>query len=219
MWVSWPRLRIHELRGEDSGGPVPQRRYVSPYEGKTPAPIDGPTILFGSPRQLANEPGLSWWHVPIMLKLGGPTEIPNCIVSMRIGSRLVPTKPIQMRWQSDRPNGDTEIALVAGRERFVPITLRREPNEDRSKSRALITDLGFLRDQKETTAGDHVFTLIIAWGGGEEISPHYYRIKTPAPLQSNGHFVLEIVSESENASIDEPRGRRMIGPLSGPLIG
>ena len=204
---------------EKEAVPAPERRYISRFEGKKQTPSGHEVnIYFGGPRQEASEPDLSWWHAPITLDANGPSEIRNCTVSMRVGSRAVQSQQVQMRWRSDQLNGDTEMDLVAGRERLVPIALRREPNEERPKTRALLTDLRFFRDQEETVTIDRVFTLIVSWGGGEAVSPHYYRLKVPPNArQSNGHFVLEIVPESEAPAIDAKAGRRGGSPLIGPF--
>ena len=168
-------------------------------------PTIKPTPVFGSPRQLAGEPYISWWHVPITVEGPGGSpnaEINHCQVELFDPKKDAP--PIRLRWKSeDDANGQSEITLVEGVERLVPIAFRWERQEEvpytpdpREDGVARITGAAYLRDgdlnKFSLSPGRIRVKLRVKSGKKSWESEHYYCLRIPKNEESNGGFVLEI---------------------------
>jgi len=86
-----------------------------------------PKIILGQPQQLASEPFLAWWHVPISTKQRwlGPEYIDDCRVRVVI-KEPAPTKELNLFWSSVRGPEEKVRLRVGEPPQKVPIVVRSE---------------------------------------------------------------------------------------------
>ncbi len=106
--------RIEDILSVEIGGHKVSRNFVTKL------------ITIGYPKNVASEPYLSWWHVPVCLNKITDSPIlslDHCSVYLDVTG----VNKMKLRWTSDRPGGDSEASLRIGEEpKLVPIVARTE---------------------------------------------------------------------------------------------
>ena len=157
-----------------------------------------PPVIFGSPRQMATEPDLSWWHIPVFIQ---PTalqkkSLEDCTV------QLVPYDgggaALDMRWRTKDAGAPVKKAtLEEDRVYLIPIAARKEAG----KRLAILTNETFLAEKKAKWTmppGKSKWTVRVSNEDGKWESEHSYVLFVPPADRGNGHFILEVRYEGRN---------------------
>lgn len=157
-----------------------------------------PEPVFGCPYLEGQEDHVSWWHIPIWLKQGDDASVTayeHCRAALIVEeAKYFPKSQINLRCQSDKPQGDAEFALRLGEDpKKLPIAIRNEIPENASRScPTYFTDEGFLQHnvrEPRLESGTYKFKLEIRheklrWESSS------YMLTVPGPRMSNGKFTL-----------------------------
>jgi hypothetical protein len=157
-----------------------------------------PTLNFGCPEQLAGEPHLSWWHIPIWLEINGKTavtEYERCrarLIFIEQSSYAESTVDLNVSVPAST-KGASEFPLRLGdKPQKLPIAIRWERDSDPfSAGDAFITGMPFLMQyvRIKLQPGAYKFRLQIRHGTRSWDSSAY-RLHVPTQDVSNGQFHL-----------------------------
>ena len=165
----------------------------------------------GYPRQLASEPSVSWWGIPISLNRleGSPIRnLDHCLVYLELEG----FRETQLRWQSENREGSDEASLRIGEEpRITPVIGRAEQDAVWQgitlfpRGIARITDRNFLLHHRNFTdiqfhpeIRNHRLGVEVRFQDWRWRRRYY--VSVPEINSSNGHFTMfpsEISGESE----------------------
>jgi hypothetical protein len=166
------------------------------FASRGQALLKPPPIHFGAPRQVAVDPGLAWWAVPLFIEPGAMHQ--KLLEACRVEMVPIESGSMRMRmcWRTaDSTNTRVTQTLDEGRLYLVPVAARKES----ASRQGIITNETFLAEGKAKWAmppGRTRWKLAVISGEREWESTHVYVLTVPPPDRSNGQFTLEIRYES-----------------------
>lgn len=166
-----------------------------------PPPLE---LQFGNPFQDAEEPYLSWWHVPVKL-VGGPggEKFEQCQAELLTKLTLLGSGKVTeaLRWQTpDDENGKSQITILKGNAYNIPLAIRCEISDeakekfvDIADGIARVTGVSYLRDKNYDAVkltGSYLEFRIRVTSGESQWESKPYKITLPQKQNSNGHFIM-----------------------------
>ena len=154
-----------------------------------------------------------WWHIPISVAHNWPRrDIPACQASAVFREGNLAGEEIRLRWRSDLGRGSSEITLLFGHVRYLPLVARRDnsPNALMTDHEWLMRDVGDYmivgitgkntmlaethrpgeRQLHHLNPGVHKLRIKIISGKRTWTSDEVYEIRVPEEHASNGHFTV-----------------------------
>lgn len=154
-------------------------------------------VFEAATQEVRNERQLVWHHIPVTVGWFGYNFIPCCearVVIMDTKNSVL--HDLKMRWQSDLPNGSSEVTLISGKRRLIPLALRFDGEKN-----AWLSPLALANPNEPISADNGLIRIdpgeyLLFWqiSSGQKIwkCPHTYRMFVPEEGQSNGHFNVKI---------------------------
>jgi len=149
-------------------------------------------VHFGSPQELAGEPFLSWWHIPVSLSVPGgmwSRTHRECSVTLMFHDKRRGRFAMGVSLEEGARRSFT---LVSAKEPvMIPVALRASQANPTFPTECVVTDHASLFPQwnfsKTLPAGEHEFRLVLEWSDARWTSPSYV-LTVPGPGMDNGHF-------------------------------